>query len=421
MEERDETKSMTIEERMAVLKERIGTIKIDKEYVLRGLPEGAYIFNEVASDENIRRWAIGIGDLNPRFLSAEYSKKTKYGRLAAPPLFLQSVCFVGVGLQETENVGARGFHSGSDWEFFQPVLEGDRLDFDGHGVIDAEVRDSKFSGKMIVTTGIVQYRNQRGENVGMCKGYIHRSAGDETAINIGKYTDVAKPYRYTDDEIKKIEDDQSKEEMRGDRPRYWEDVKEGDPVGPLVIGPHTIMDSVGHFTAVWGCFPLGTPNRFYRLCFKNRQDKMAQRGIRPVIGVYDPRINAYVNGDLPHLDYDLGRLVGAPGAYDNGGGRECIASILFTNWIGDDGFLWKYSIQFRKFVVHGDTNWFEGRVTRKYIDDGKCCVDVEHWANNQRGERTTTGKATVILPSRTQGQVKYPTPVNIEDIFPSKK
>ncbi len=121
MEERDETKSMTIEERMAVLKERIGTIKIDKEYVLRGLPEGAYIFNEVASDENIRRWAIGIGDLNPRFLSAEYAKKTKYGRLAAPPLFLQSVCFVGAGTVRRQKMWVRGaFTAGRTGSFFSP-------------------------------------------------------------------------------------------------------------------------------------------------------------------------------------------------------------------------------------------------------------------------------------------------------------
>jgi len=36
--------------------------------------------------------------------------------------------------------------------------------------------------------------------------------------------------------------------------------------------------------------------------------------------------------------------------------------------MGDDGFLWKYSIQFRGFVVHGDTCWYRGKITRKYIE-----------------------------------------------------
>jgi len=45
---------------------------------------------------------------------------------------------------------------------------------------------------------------------------------------------------------------------------------------------------------------------------------------------------------------------------------------------------------------------------RKYMDGMKCCVDVECWGENQRGEVTVPGKATVILPSREHGPVIYP-------------
>ena len=96
-------------------------------------------------------------------------------------------------------------------------------------------------------------------------------------------------------------------------------------------------------------------------------------------------------------------------------------SILFNNWMGDDGFLWKYTIKFLKFVVHGDTNWFKGKIVSKYIDDGKCCVDIAYWGDNQRGERTTVGQVIVILPSKVHGPVKYPAPRSIEDVFPIKK
>ncbi len=137
-------------------------------------------------------------------------------------------------------------------------------------------------------------------------------------------------------------------------------------------------------------------------------------------GDYDPRINARTTLN-PHADYDLARIVGVQGAYDVGVERECLASILFTNWMGDDGFLWKYSIQFRGFVVHGDTCWYRGKIVRKYIDDGKYCVDIEHWGDNQRGDRVTVGQATIILPSKVGGQVKYPAPRSIEDVFPAKK
>jgi len=108
------------------------------------------------------------------------------------------------------------------------------------------------------------------------------------------------------------------------------------------------------------------------------------------------------------------------GNYDLGVERECLVSILFTNWMGDDGFLWKYSIQFRGFVVHGDTCYYRGKITKKYIDDGKYCVDIDHWGDNQRGDRVTQGKATIILPSKVAGEVKYPAQKSIEDVFPGK-
>jgi len=409
-----------IEEKLANLKKLIGVKRFNKDTVTRGWPKGCYVSNDVASADNIRRWATAMGDLNPRFLDSEYAKATKYGRLVAPPLFLQSVCFEMIGEFESTTPEGRPFHSGAEWEFFQPVLEDDRLDYNGIGLIDAKIMKSKFSGQMIVTTDIVEYQNQRGEIVGLAKGFCHRSASDDSAINIGKYGDIAKPYRYSDEEICKIEEDKKKEEMRGSQPRYWEDTVEGESLSHLIIGPHTIMDSIAHYTGTLGAFPLVVGSRLLHEIWYERKGEIMLLMSGEIPEMYDPRINANVNGELAHLDYELGKTVGAPGAYDTGAERECLSSILFTNWIGDDGFLWKYSIQFRRFIVHGDTNWYRGKVVRKYIDNGKYCVDIEHWGDNQRGERTSVGRATVILPSKFQGPVKYPTPHSIDDVFTSK-
>jgi len=59
--------------------------------------------------------------------------------------------------------GARAFNSGNEWEYFKPVFEDDRLDFNGVGLIDAKIVKSRFSGQMMVTTSICQYRNHVGE------------------------------------------------------------------------------------------------------------------------------------------------------------------------------------------------------------------------------------------------------------------
>ena len=409
----NEVKKLTMEERLEAFKKKVGVNRVNRAVVEAGLPRGLYLSNHNASSDNIRRWALGVGELNPRYIDSEYAKATKYGRLVAPPLFLQSVYFAGAAPDTTEiDEYARPFHSGSEWEFYKPVLEGDEVDYNALRLIDVKLVPSKFAGQMMVMTSASQYTNQHGETVGLIKFFFHQSSSDEEVKKIGKYDKLVEPYKYTDEELHNIQEEQSKEEMRGSLPRYWEDVKEGDSVGPLVVGPHTVMDSVGHFSAIWGGFPLGTCDRSYKAWAKKDGNGIA---------VYDARINAYVNADLPHLDHDLARAVGAPGAYDNGGGRECIASILMTNWMGDAGFLWKYSIQFRRFNVYGDTTWYRGTVVRKYEDDGKYCVDIDHWGENQRGEKNTAGKATIILPSREHGEVKYPAPRTLDDIYPGKQ
>jgi hypothetical protein len=41
-----------------------------------------------------------------------------------------------------------------------------------------------------------------------------------------------------------------------------------------------------------------------------------------------------------------------------------------------------------------------GKVTKKYIEDGKSLARVDIWAENPRGEKTVTGNAVVSLPCR---------------------
>lgn len=87
----EEVKVLSIEERPADLKKRIGANKFNKEIIEAQFPKGIYLFNCIAFGDNIRRWAKATGYLNPRFQDSEYAKLTKLGRLVAPPLFLWSL------------------------------------------------------------------------------------------------------------------------------------------------------------------------------------------------------------------------------------------------------------------------------------------------------------------------------------------
>ena len=83
---------------------------------------------------------------------------------------------------------------------------------------------------------------------------------------------------------------------------------------------------------------------------------------------------------------------------------------LVTDWIGEQGILKKFSCQFRAMdhprlmkdmsePQEGETWWCKGKVTKKYVEGGEHYVDCDIWIENGKGEKTTTGSATVALPS----------------------
>jgi hypothetical protein len=89
--------------------------------------------------------------------------------------------------------------------------------------------------------------------------------------------------------------------------------------------------------------------------------------------------------------------------------RETWLIHLCTDWMGDDAWLWKLDCEFRLFNYVGDTHWMKGRVTRRYVDAAAGpAVDLDVWGENQRGEVTCPGHATVLLPSHDHGPVRLP-------------
>lgn len=138
---------------------------------------------------------------------------------------------------------------------------------------------------------------------------------------------------------------------------YWEDVTEGQEIPPLVKHP-TTQQLVKY---------AGASGDFYQI----------------------------------HYDKDFALKNGLPGVIIHGALKNAWLGQLITDWIGEYGTLKKLSCQYRGMDVPGDTITAKGRVTRKYVQDGQHYVECEIWIENGKGERTTPGSATVILPSRT--------------------
>jgi hypothetical protein len=203
-------------------------------------------------------------------------------------------------------------------------------------------------------------------------------------------TEVAALPVYTKEDLKNIYAAQDKEVemLRGANPRYWEDVNVSDELTPVVRGPFTLTEK-----EAWD---MGCHGNVH---FSDRLTRIwHERDPHHTID-YDPTFSQ------PQT-IRPGYLI----RFAAGENVEAWRAMALTNWMGDDGFLWKSSTQIRKFTMLGDTIWSKGKVTKKYCDNGKYCVDIDCWCENQRKELVIPGTATIILPSREQGPVVYPEP-----------
>ena len=148
---------------------------------------------------------------------------------------------------------------------------------------------------------------------------------------------------------------------------YWEDIEEGDEVSPLVKIATTQM------LVKW----------------------------------------AGASGDFNPLHYDehFTETTGVGRPIVHGALKRQWLIQLMTDWMGEEGFLKKFYCQHRGIdhpramktmtePEEGETWCCKGKVTKKYVEDGEHCVDCDIWIENGKGEVTTRGNATVILPSK---------------------
>ena len=345
------------------------------------------INNEEATRMAILKFADGIGDPNPLWRDEEYAKKTRWGSIIAPPSWVFSV-FAGINFGWA---GLGGFHSSTDAEFYKPIYKNDKIKpqcqfngFDGP-------KPSSFAEKVIVNKKENTYRNQNNELVAKVNWFVTRMERLK-ARQKGKYSSMQLPHQWTEQELKHIEDEVLSEEPRGSNIRYWEDVVVGEKLKPILKGPLGMTDEIAYL--IGGGAPIA---RLASHAVQLRQYKThpawAYRdpdtgALEPIFSVHYNRAAAFAQGGLP-LQYDIGFQ------------RHTWQMHLLTNWMGDDGWLKRSHVEFRKFVYFSDVVRLEGNVIKKYLDDnGEYCIDIETSAINQREEIVMPGNGTVILPSR---------------------
>ncbi|WP_226581426.1 FAS1-like dehydratase domain-containing protein [Acuticoccus sediminis] len=345
-------------------------------------PEGPYL--QDATTDTLRNWCNGIGDLNALYRELEYGRQTRYGGQVAHPMF--PMAFGWVGRTRWGLPGVHGFYAGNDWELFRHIRPGDRISAIER-VVGVEEKQSKFSGRLVLQYVEATYTNQRGELVARALGTCTRHER-KAARDAGKYKDI-KTHEYTPEEYEKLDDAIMREDanIRGANVRYFEDVTEGEELEPIVRGPLSLMDTMGFLV---GCGRGHTHGVVFKAAMKH-----------PGHFFRNPEAGGGIEyTGIGHHRESTAKEVGVPGVYDYGPQRSAWMASLVTNWMGDAAFLKRVRTEMRRFNTMGDSTWCKGKVARKYMKDRHALVDIEIWGENQRGEITTPGLATVVLPSR---------------------
>lgn len=100
-----------------------------------------------------------------------------------------------------------------------------------------------------------------------------------------------------------------------------------------------------------------------------------------------------------HQDDEFARAAGMGGVFAHGMLSMGFVAQALTDWAGA-GTVRRLGVRFAALVRLKDTVTCRARVLAKTSKDDRHLVDVEVWAENQRGEKVVTGRATLALPSR---------------------
>jgi acyl dehydratase len=100
-----------------------------------------------------------------------------------------------------------------------------------------------------------------------------------------------------------------------------------------------------------------------------------------------------------HQDDEFARAAGMGGVFAHGMLSMGFVAQAVTDWAGV-GTVRKLGVRFAALVRLKDIVTCRGRVLAKSSKDDVHTAELEVWAENQRGEKVVTGKATVALPSR---------------------
>jgi acyl dehydratase len=126
--------------------------------------------------------------------------------------------------------------------------------------------------------------------------------------------------------------------------------------------------------------------------------------VKPAIQQIQLTRYAGASGDFNpiHQDAAFAKAAGMGAVFAHGMLSMGFVAQSVTDWLGV-GSVRKIGVRFAGLVRLGDVVTCKGRVVAirpPKNGDGPSLVDLDLWAENQKGEKVVTGKAVAALPSR---------------------
>ena len=350
------------------------------------VPVGA----DLADWLTIRRFCAALGDPNLLYKDPASGVATKYNSMIAPNTFVYAIRTPNSGaayVQKDYSVSPFFTHGATEWHDI--IRVGDRLN---SSIRVSSVAEGKWNGNGKQTgeiTSSVTYSNSYGGLIGTATGTVSMYPHER-----GKEDLLARDiYRYSDEEIKQIEDGiEAEPEPRGKLLRYWDDVSVGEKLPQLVKGPVTLSDMMAWVVAEAKPLSLGA------LVYHDLKNKYPGR-IRT-----NPTTNwPYWDADQEFEDILSSQDLGLKSPPTRGQLRVCLAGQVITHWMGDDGFLRSLNVGTPGHWVYGDTMWLNGEVAQKRTEqvgsETYYAIDVKLTGINQLGETILEGSGTAYLPN----------------------
>jgi hypothetical protein len=348
----------------------------------------------VAYADSMLKYGGAVDYYNPLYCNEEYAANTRWGGLIAVPGFHE----FGMQMFILKPYGTgywRHWLTGEDFEFFKPIRVNDSIKIWHRRpqLKDITDLDGKGPRKWWLLVHDYDYLNQKDELICTYKHYFEYIVLPERPTNM----ESIPYYKYTKEELEFIKHIEDEEEIRGANIRYWEDVKVGEKLTPVILGPTTFQDNVrfivgghggggGH-----GGSSVMPPMRELRR--KSPETLITDE----TTGVTYQSAEWHVNERLARLDSPAGDN---QHAFLFGALVRQVMIRLVTNWMGDDGFLRGFKWRHLARTPISDTIIGRGEVIRNYVENGEHLVDLKVWLDNVRGNVTEAAVATVSLLSK---------------------